>query len=140
MAVKVLKRDEILAVKDYKRVLVDVPEWGGSVYVATLTGSGRDAFEQYVMPSAKEQEESKKTGKKVVTKNFRAALLSRCLVDEEGTLLFNESDIEALGQKSARAIERLVDVAQEINGLSKKDAEELEKNSQAAPAADSVSS
>ncbi len=41
-----LSKDAILAAKDTKLSgEISVPEWGGSVYVKTLTGTERDAFE-----------------------------------------------------------------------------------------------
>ena len=46
---KFLTRNEILAVDDLQTQKVDVPEWGGSVYVRGLTGSERDALEASIV-------------------------------------------------------------------------------------------
>ena len=40
-----LNREAILAAEDLPRELVEVPEWGGAVYVRALTGAERDQFE-----------------------------------------------------------------------------------------------
>ena len=41
----ILSKDAILAADDLPRETVHVPEWGGDVYVRTMSGTDRDAFE-----------------------------------------------------------------------------------------------
>ena len=40
----ILSKDAILAADDLPRETVHVPEWGGDVYVRTMSGTDRDAF------------------------------------------------------------------------------------------------
>ena len=40
-----LNREAILSSVDLPKELVSVPEWGGDLYVRTLNGTERDAFE-----------------------------------------------------------------------------------------------
>lgn len=123
-------RDKILNAQDLKREAVVVPEWDGvTVYVRTLTGAERDAFESSILDAAG----------KVTRDNARAKLVGRCVVDEAGGRVFDEADIAALGRKSASALDRLFSVASRLNGLSNKDVEELEKNSGTGPSAGSTS-
>jgi len=113
-----LNRDTILDSVDLPMELVSVPEWGGDLYVRTLNGTERDQFEQSMV------------GKKNKTNldNVRARFAVLTICDESGTRLFRANDAEALGKKSAAALDRVFSVAQRLNGFSAEDAEELAKN------------
>ncbi|MCC6347888.1 MAG: hypothetical protein IT388_11925 [Nitrospirales bacterium] len=116
-----LNKDQILGAQDLTHEDVHVPEWGGTVRIRMMTGSERDAFEAAVY-------ETKGKDVTVNRENFRAQLLARVLVDEEGKRLFSDAEIKALGSKSAAALNRLFPVAQKLNGLAADDVEELTKN------------
>lgn len=109
-----LNRDRILSADDLPREVVEVPEWGGSVYVRTMTGAERDRFED--------------EHHKQVNRNFRARLAVLTVCDEAGVLLFKPEDAGALGEKSAAALNRVLDVSAKLNGLTKSDVDDLEKN------------
>ena len=113
-----LTRDEILQADDLQSEQVAVPEWGGDVIISTLTGTDRDAYEAGILTSEG----------KMDYRNLRAKLLARCIVDESGKRLFNESDVAALGKKSAAALDRCFSVASRLNAVSDSDLEELAKN------------
>jgi len=113
-----LTKDQILNSDDLVKELVTVPEWGGDVYVRTLTGTERDLFESKIM--------GKNGG--VNMQDLRARLCSLTITGEDGERLFEESDIKALGKKSAKALSRVFNVAQELNKISDDDVEELTKN------------
>lgn len=115
-----LTADAILAAQDRPHEDVSVPEWGGEVRVATMSGKDRDEFEA-------ESYEAGKSGTQLV--NIRARLVARCLVDENGSRLFSLKQIEALGAKSAAALDRIYAVATRLNGMTEADIEDLEKNS-----------
>lgn len=120
-----LSAAEILAADDLVREQVSVPEWGGSVCIRTLTGTERDKFEASVYASGKASFE-----------DLRAKLLVLCLVDANGARLFGgDGDVKGLGAKSSCVLDRLFAVAQRLNGLSKRDLEDLEKNSSSGPGA-----
>jgi hypothetical protein len=110
-----ITRDSILSTTDLNREPVPVPEWGGDVFVRTMTGRERDAFEASCNGGADMD-------------NIRARLLVRCLCDEHGNRLFTDGDTEALGNTPAAPLVRLFAVAQRINKLSKQDFDELSKN------------
>lgn len=113
-----LSKAAILAAEDLPYREVDVPEWGGTVRLRTMSGTERDAWEASMV-----QQNGKV--RKVNTANIRAKLLALALVDEEGARLFDDADIRLLGAKSAKVMDRLFDVARELNGLSEDDVEEL---------------
>lgn len=116
--VKFLTRSAILAAQDTPVEVVDVPEWGGAVRVKTLTAAERDAFETEIV---------QRNGRDVRTntRNLRARMVALTVVDEKGQALFSVTDVEALGQKSARAMDRVWAKASELAGMRPEDVEEL---------------
>lgn len=122
---KILGRDGILGVRDFKIEEVFVPEWDGSVYVRSLKGKARDAFEG----SRVRVKENNRI--EMIHDNTRARLLSMTVCDAEGNLLFSEEDVEALGEKNAAALDRIFDVAQRLSALRAADVETKVKNSEA---------
>jgi hypothetical protein len=113
-----LSREDILSAQDYQTEVVEVPAWGGSVIVQSLTGKQRDAFEMSQMVQK---------GKSVELNliNLRAKLVALSLVDQDHNLLFTEADVIKLGQKNAAALESVYKVAQKLSGLNREDIEEL---------------
>lgn len=127
---KVLTADDILNSNDLERVKVDVPEWGGHVYLTVMTGIERDAWEMNLMKKGHD-------GKPEINwdrlKNLRARMLVSCITDKNGNRLFNAQQIDALGEKSSLVLDRLYDEAQKLNKISEEDIEELEGNLEAVP-------
>lgn len=107
----ILTRDAILAVDDLKRVQVGVPEWGGSVFVKTMTGTERDSFESDHL--------------KDPTHNVRARLAAFTVCDDSGKLLFSVDDISQLGSKHSAPLDRIFAEAVRLNKIGKQDIEEL---------------
>jgi len=115
-----LSKEEILGANDLIREVVNVPEWGGDVYVYTMTGEERDSFEVSIVD-----------GKgKTTFLNIRAKLCARTIRDEEGNRIFTDKEIDLLGKKSGIALDRIFDVAKRLNGIGKEEIKELEKNSE----------
>tara|TARA_R110000824_G_scaffold354555_1_gene541664 strand:+ start:2298 stop:2645 length:348 start_codon:yes stop_codon:yes gene_type:complete len=110
-----LDRSAILKSDDLPKEVVNIPEWGGDVFVRTLTGTERDAFEQSMV--------QKKNKPNLNNVRARFAVLTVC--DEKGERLFSDNDSEALGKKSASALDRVFAVSQRLNGFSDSDSEEL---------------
>jgi hypothetical protein len=108
-----LDRDTILAIADYRVEAVDVPEWAGQVHVRTLSARDREAFERRYAEDKS---------------NFVTRLVAATLCDEAGSPLFTDVDVEALGGKSFRAINRIFDAALKLNALSDAAVEDAEKN------------
>lgn len=115
-----LDRSQLLKPRPLAREKVTVTEWGGDVWVRAMTGTERDEFEQEYMAAKKAAED--------YIPNLRARLLVRTICDEQGKSLLTPNDIDALGEQSADVVARLYNVASRLNGLSKGDREELEKN------------
>jgi hypothetical protein len=113
-----LNKQDILDIKDIEIEKVEVPEWGGFVFVKGMTGMERDTFESSIV-----QQRGKDARVNMV--NIRAKLAAQTICDEEGVRLFNDKDIHALGKKSANALQRVFDVAQKLSGITGDDVEEL---------------
>ena len=126
-----LTKGDILSVEDMPKEIVDVPEWGGAVYVRSMSASERDTFEQSVSLGSNGS----------VTRNLnniRARLAVLCLCDESGNRMFEDAEAETLGRKSAAALDRIFEVARRLNALTDSDVEELRKNLPAVPSVDST--
>ena len=122
----VLNRDAILKINDIAIEQVDVPEWGGSVFVKGMNGSERDQFEQSIV-----QQRGKNA--RVNMANIRAKLAAQTICSKDGERLFTDADVKALGGKSASALQRVFDVAQRLSGISSDDVEELAKEQEDNP-------
>lgn len=119
-------REEIVKAEDQQFDEVSVPEWAPSgdadpdawkLKLRGMTGRERDMFEASMAPRG--------NSRKPNMDNFRARLVVQCAVDENGDRLFNTGDVKMLGNKSAKALSRVFDKCQEMNGLSDADVEEL---------------
>ena len=118
---RLLTRQEILSIRDIRTEIVFVPEWGGSVKIKAMTGKERDAWETALF-----QIDGKDV--KMNKENLRAKLVALTVVDEAGQRLFTEADVEALGSKSASALDRIYQASQKLSGLAPDDIKEMEKN------------
>jgi len=93
---KVLSAAEIASAQDRRRELVEIPEWGGSVYVQEI--------------SAADAEEIANAGGGYV------AYAAAALCDENGNRLFSREQVEDLGNKSPRALRRVYETLANISG------------------------
>lgn len=114
---KFLTADEILALDDLGHEVVEVPEWGTHVRIATMSGSDRDAWEASLSVDGQ-----------INMRNIRARLVARCARNEDGTRLFSDEQADALGNKNGNVLERLAAAARKLNKLDEADLKELEKN------------
>lgn len=119
----VLTKDAILNCSDLITEIVSVPEWGGEVIVRCLTGEERDELEALVV------QEKSEGDRKVDLSNFRAKLVALSVIDEKGDRLFTIEDVVKLAKKSAKALDRVFNVAERLSALRSKDGENAIKNS-----------
>jgi len=117
-----LTKDQILNVKDYQIEEVEVPEWGGSVFVRGLTGAERDEYEASMV-----QFQGSKF-KSMEIRNIRARMAAYAICDADGNRVFSSSDVLALSKKSAAALDRIMTVAARLSGMTAEDQELLRKN------------
>ena len=116
-----IDRNAILAgAGKFKTEPVDVPEWGGTVYVRGLTGAQRDSLELDFLPA--------KDGKHRAV-NVRGRVAAWCVCDENGKRVFADRDADALGQYPAEVLDKINSVAMRLSGMSPEAIGEAEKNS-----------
>lgn len=115
-----LTRDAIFSATDRKHKTVNVPEWGGDVRIDVMSGADRDEFDAWLMDNRK--------GDTFNTKKMKVFLLCMTVAGEDGKKLFTLADLDALNEKNGEVINKLFEVAQDINGMSQKSVERLEKN------------
>jgi len=118
LGANVLTADAILEINDLKIEKVLVPEWGGCVYVRGMSGNERDQWEQAILETS--------PGERM--ENIRGLAGSYSICDKDGKRLFTDHQVEALGKKSAAALDRVFAVAKRLSRLSVDDIEELTKN------------
>jgi hypothetical protein len=121
-----LTRDAILAADTLKTEDVPVPEWGGSVLVRELRGRERDEWEASL---------AVQRGRQMVpdVANMRAKLVARTVVGEDGEPVFTQQDVNALGELSAAALDRVFEVASKLSGLNADAVETGKASSATAP-------
>lgn len=102
-----LTREMILAADDLKTEPVEVPEWGGSVFVRTMSAGERDRFEAAHLKSPE--------------RDFRARLAVACVCDEAGKPVFTAEDVPSLSSKSGAALTRIFEAASKLNRMNKED-------------------
>lgn len=113
-----LGRDAILGINDADVEAVPVPEWGGAVFVRSVSGAERDRFEA----------ESIGTDGTPNLKDYRARFAAMVICDNEGNLLFGAADIAELTKRNANALDRIVEAGLRLNAMADGDIEALEKN------------
>lgn len=117
-------REQILAAKDLKSQVVEVPEWGVTVELREFSVAARLAWrDQAFEPSPDGEGNTPKPG-------WDAALIVACLFDPETNApIFGPDEIGLLQGKAAGPLGRLLDVALDINGLRAEASQDAEKNS-----------
>lgn len=120
-----LSREAILAARDWKEEEVDVPEWGGTVRVRTITVADRMALQAAYKDGA--------DGAIVAPEDVRTRMVALTLVDELGHKLFSFDDIEALNEKNPGVIDRIFAVAARLNVTRVIDLTDAVKNSEPSP-------
>lgn len=112
-----LSAEQILAADDMGLKRVEVPEWGGEVFLRVMSVGERDAYERQWIGK-------KETG----IENFRTRYLAGVLCDEKGKLLFSRDQIASLAEKSGAVMGRLFDEAMKHNKMTEEDVQELGKS------------
>ncbi len=109
-----LTREQVLDENDLETEEVEI--WGGKVLVRGLTATEREGL----------RKESGDDGSKEIP-NLIVKLVALTVINEKGESLFSESDIEALGKKSAQSLDKVFVVAQRLSGLDPESVKEIEK-------------
>ncbi|GAA2985340.1 hypothetical protein [Streptomyces fulvorobeus] len=130
-----LTPDQISAADDRRWEDVPVPEWGGDVRIASMSGTDRNAYQKAMVVLG-----SNGKPQSIDLADQYARLLSKCLVDENFQRLYvTDKQVKALGAKNGAVLERLATIAKRVSGLGEEAAEAAAGKSETAPS-DSSSS
>lgn len=91
----------------------------GEVRVKPLTLSMQEQWEREILSEEGAMREDI---------SIKASLIVKTVVDEEGRLIFNSDDIQAISELPAAPMNKLFTAAQELNNVTQDDIEELKKN------------
>ncbi len=118
---KNLRMNDIIEVNDMELKELEVEEWGGSVYLGSLTLSERINYEE------KHRNEKGTIGNPSDTK-YILDLLKMTLRDENGSFLVRtEEDLQLLGEKKDTVILRLFKACSDHHTIDKNDLEGIKK-------------
>jgi len=98
-----LSKDQILESEDLETKVVKVPEWGGDVKIASMNGVIREQFEAVLTNKS--------------SSNIRATAAALSIVDDKGSLMFSKGEIEVLGKKSCKPLNRIYTAVMKLNSL-----------------------
>lgn len=118
-----LTRDMILSAADRKPVPVNVPEWGGQVFVRTMSGVELIAYQERFV------------GKDDQSEAAMVGLIASTTCDESGNLLFSMDDVPQLSKRNSVALLRIFFETRKLNpAISDAELEKLAGKSEAVPA------
>lgn len=109
-----LTRNSILKANDIKTKKVTVKQWGGDVYIKTLSVGEAESISSMINSGA------------MSDGSVMALWVAFSVCDEKGTLLFTESDIPEIRKKAKGPVETLFKEIASLNNLV--DVEEAAKN------------
>lgn len=122
----VVSRDMFLSgLADIPREDVPLPELGNGTVIPVWGMSALDRTRY-------EKSFTGKRGKTIEERieQFRQRLVVACCKDDDGNPIFTEEDVAELGRKRADVLERIVNVAQRLSGMTTEDIETTVKNSE----------
>jgi hypothetical protein len=93
-----LTKEEILSITDKALKEIEIPEWGGSVFIRGMTLEDMEYYQNL----GNDSESLEK-------------MIIRFVCDEQGNLLFAEADIPALKQKCIQTFKRIINEIKAFN-------------------------
>ena len=130
-----LTPDQIGAADDRRWEDVPVPEWGGTVRIASMSGTDRNAYQKAMVVLG-----SNGRPQGVDLSDQYARLVARCLVDEDFRRLYvTDKQVKSLGAKNGAVLERLAGVAKRVSGLGEEAMEAAAGKSEPTPSDSSTS-
>lgn len=123
-----LNREALLTKQELQIAQVDLGK-GDFVFVREMTGRGRDQFEQSLLEEITDAKGNVTYKRRL--DDFRAKLAVNTVCTQDGIAVFEPGDYATLSKNiGASRLERIVNKAQEINGITEKDKDAMVKNSE----------
>ena len=111
--------EDVLAVQDISREMVDVPEWGFTFEVRSMTAAERT----HIMEMAQ------KAGQVDLSLVYPEIIIATTFNPETGEKVFTSEHSEALMAKNAAALDRLAKVGLRLSGMTEEAADAAGKDS-----------
>lgn len=96
-----------------KPTYLDLPELGDGVYIKAMTAKEREIYEEKVQ-DVKEHE-------------VRATVAVLCVCDENGNLVFDDSDVSRLNDLPSKILMKIFAKFNELNGVGADEVRQIEK-------------
>lgn len=113
-----ITRDTVRAVYTaLKQEQMEIPEWGGTVFVREMTGAERSSVENRFI------------GKDKSMDGMRESVIMMCTFDDTGGKVFHPGDEKWLCDASADVLDRMFGKIMDMSGMGKEAAALAEKNS-----------
>lgn len=116
--VMALSRDQILKAEDRKKVVVSIPEWGGDVLLMEMSAKDRDEIENSI---------NLHSGK-IDYRDLKVRYAAYSIIGEDGEKLFTSEDVDALSQKSGKALDKIFKQVEKLNYFSDEELVKKSKN------------
>jgi hypothetical protein len=117
-----LDKGALLKATALPRETVHVRELGGDLIIQGMSGKQRDEWESSLV-------KQKRNRREIDTRNVRARLVARCLINDDGSRMFGDEEADLLGDVRVDVLSQLFAVAQRLSGVSDEDVDELGKSS-----------
>ena len=119
-----LSREDILNVRDIQVKEIEVPEWGGTVYIRKLTRGQQDEFakRRFAKTTVKGQD----VDMEITMFGHDSWLVAQGVCDSEGKRLLKDADIPELNNKSGDIIGKIAIEIVNFSGM-KEDIEVVDK-------------
>lgn len=122
-------RDKILPLDDSKRESLEVPEWGCTIEVRSMSGKQRARLMKQV---------ADENGKVDIEKLYPDLVIATCYDPETGERIFEQPDRDQLAEKNSAILDKLAQTAMRLSGIQTNAVEEAAKNSKGIPNATST--
>lgn len=118
---KPLTREAILAADDLPLTKVEVPGWGGHLFIRPMKAGDRDEFEDWAFKAGQKQSPD-------LARQRRARMIVACATDAEGVRLFSNEDAPKIAEKSVLNCDVVIEAISKLNRLGAKERKALAKN------------
>lgn len=105
-----LTAETIFSVQDIKRERLDIEEWGGYIWIHSLSSASHEKLVQSCMRGAGASKTFDMIG-------YQSKLAVLCARDDDGARIFGDEHVDRLGAKASGPISRIATKAQELSGF-----------------------
>lgn len=124
---------EVLGNRILKRKALEVPEWGGVIFVRELTGREAIPISQGALEISQAREKGELSAEQVV--RWHTLTVRYGWINEDGSYVLGDDDMETLMDESQDTVERIADEIRALSGMKKKaNSEQVDQTSAVADA------